>query len=107
MFYKNHVTSFQLDPWDPNILRYVSARPQPQCHSSQPQRLLYTRDNVLLVNLTSLAAAGYSDITELACSFRYIRLLDSENFELGPANIISQQRTGMRRILDSYYRNLI
>ena len=96
MFYQNHLSSFQLDPWDPNILRYVSARPEPQCHSSQPQRLLYTRDNVLLVNLTSLAAAGYSDITELACSSRYIRLLDSENFELGPANIISQQRTGMR-----------
>ena len=97
MFYQNHVTSFQLDPWDPNILRYVSARPQPQCHSSQPQRLLYTQGNVLHVNMTSLAAAGYLDITDLSCSFRYISLLDIENFDLGPANIINQQRTGDKR----------
>ena len=47
--------------------------------------------------MTSLTAAGYSDITDLACSFRYIRLLDIENFELGPANIINQKRTGDKR----------
>ena len=88
------MTYFQLDPWDPNILRYVSERPQPRCHSRQPQRLLYTWGNVLHVNLTSLTMAGYSDITKLACSFRYIKLLDSENFELGPAHTISEQRTG-------------
>ena len=88
------MTYFQLDPWDPSILPYVSGRPQPQCDTTQPQRLLYTRGNVLHVNVTSLTMAGYSDITELACSFRYIKLLDSENFELGPAHAISQQRTG-------------
>ena len=44
--------------------------------------------------MTSLAWAGYSDIRELVCSLRYISLLDSEHYELGPPHYISQQRTG-------------
>lgn len=44
--------------------------------------------------MTSLAWAGYSDIRELVCSFRYISLVDSEHYELGPPHYISQQRTG-------------
>ena len=84
----------QLDPWDPSILRYVSSRPQPRCQSRQPPRLLYTRASILHVNMTSLAWAGYSDIRELVCSLRYISLVDSEHYYLGPPHYISLQRTG-------------
>ena len=69
----------KLDAWDPAVLPYVSPVPTVTCSCSQAS-LLYTKMDKLYLNTTAMRELGY-DRSSVMCGYRYIELLDSDNYQ--------------------------
>jgi hypothetical protein len=72
-----------LDPWDPDILDFVSYMPSTECASQQPS-LLYTRGDRLVFNTSKLASLGLT-WAELRCVYSYVFLKSPDVTDILPS----------------------
>ena len=82
-----------MDPFEESILPFVSPIPDVKCSSSQPT-VLFINQNILHVNVTALHEAGYSGLSSVVCSYRYIELLSSDEYKFSQKYYITELKTG-------------
>ena len=82
-----------MDPFEESILPFVSPKPDVKCSSSQ-STVLFINQNNLHVNVTALHEAGYSGLSSVVCSYRYIELLSSDEYKFSQKYYITELKTG-------------
>ena len=85
---------FQLDPFDPSILPYISQSPPPIKCSSNQLPVLFIVKNTLNVNTSALQEHGYQGLRDVHCSYKYIDLPSTDEYSLSEEHVITEEKTG-------------
>ena len=91
------ISLFQLDPFDPSILPYISPSPPPITCSSSQLPVLYIVENILHVNISALHEHGYNGLQDVLCSYKYIDLPSTDEYSLTEEYYITEMETGEKK----------